>query len=421
MILLGCIADDFTGGTDLADTLCRRGMRAIQLIGPPSEALSIPEADAIVIALKSRTIPAMEAVGLSLDALRWLRKAGARQFLFKYCSTFDSTPAGNIGPVADALLNELGQETTIACPAYPENGRTVYQGHLFVGDGLLSESPMRHHPITPMTDSDLVRLLSAQTQGRVGLIPYAVVSQGPEAIRQAYERLRVDGFRYAVVDALTERHLEDLAIAFADLTLLTGASGIAVGLPGNFRRLGLLHNLDLTSQLPNVDGYSAIISGSCSAATLAQVTAVKDSWPAFYVDPITLAAGENVEDRVLSWAEAHINDGPLLIYSSAPPNDVARIQRDLGGDYASQLVEHALANIAQHLIALGVRKMIVAGGETAGAVVQALGIRWLQIGPQIDPGVPWTFSLSGSPLALVLKSGNFGTQDFFVKALEMVR
>jgi 3-dehydrotetronate 4-kinase len=396
-------------------------MSAIQLIGTPSKELAVPETDAVVIALKSRTIPAKAAVELSVTALHWLRNAGARQFLFKYCSTFDSTDVGNIGPVADALLDDLGQDFTIACPAFPENGRTVYQGHLFVGDQLLSDSPMRDHPLTPMSDSNLVRVLGRQTAGRVGLIPYGVVGEGPKAVRHALEQLRSDGFRYVIVDALEERNLEDIGTACEDLPLLTGGSGVAMGLPENFRRRGLLRATDRIPTLPHIDGYSAVLSGSCSTATLAQVAEGKRAWPAFFIDPLALAAGEDVGSSVLSWARPRLKEGPVIIYSSAVPDEVARVQEVLGRERASQLVEHALATVARDLVAIGVRRIVVAGGETAGAVVKGLGIGGLQIGPQIDPGVPWTFSLPGPPIALALKSGNFGTPDFFIKALEMTR
>ncbi len=421
MILLGCIADDFTGATDLANTLVRGGMRTIQLIGTPDAGLLAVDADAIVIALKSRTMPAPAAVHLSLAALRWLRAAGTRQYFFKYCSTFDSTDAGNIGPVADALLEELGEPFTIACPAFPENGRSVYLGYLFVGGQLLSESPMRHHPLTPMTDANLVRVLGRQTPERVGLVSYVTVRRGPDAIHEACRRLRAEGFRYAVVDALEDQHLYDIGTACQDLPLITGGSGVAMGLPANFRRRGLLGDLEAASSLPPVGGYAAVLAGSCSAATLAQVAEMKQRGPSFFVDPMALAGGGDVTGDILRWVKPHLDGGPVLIYSSAPPEDVARAQAALGKERAGALVEHAIASIAQVLVTMGVRRMVVAGGETAGAVVQALGIRGLRIGPQIEPGVPWTLSLGSRETALALKSGNFGSRGFFMKALEMLQ
>jgi 3-dehydrotetronate 4-kinase len=414
-ILLGAIADDFTGATDLANTLVRQGMRTVQLIGVPTAAP--PEAvDAIVVALKSRTIPAPQAVEQSLAALAWLRQAGARQVLFKYCSTFDSTDQGNIGPVADALMQALDTDFTVFCPAFPENGRTIYRGYLFVGDVLLSESGMRDHPLTPMRDANLVRVLGRQTPHKVGLVPLSAVSQGPAAVRAEFARLRASGYRHAILDAVADADLLTLGEAIADLKLVTGGSGIALGLPDNFRRIGLLEATRQADRLPPVRGAAAVISGSCSTATLAQVAAMKAQSPAFEVDPLALAAGQPVAAGALEWATSRLGDAPLLIFASAPPERVRAVQEELGRDRAGTLVEEALAQIARGLIARGVRRLVVAGGETAGAIVQALGITGLRIGPQIDPGVPWTASLGEPTIALALKSGNFGREDFFVRA-----
>jgi len=238
--LLGCIADDFTGATDLANMLVRGGMRAVQTIGVPASDTTI-EADALIVALKSRTIPAEEAVAQSLAALEWLRAQGCRQFLFKYCSTFDSTDKGNIGPVADALLDALGDDFTIACPAFPENGRTIFRGNLFVGDVLLNESGMQNHPLTPMTDPNLVRVLQRQTKSKVGLIAYDVIAKGPQAVRDRIAVLRNEGVRMAVADAVSDADLYVLGEACADLKLITGGSGIALGLP---RNLAIPANVD---------------------------------------------------------------------------------------------------------------------------------------------------------------------------------
>ena len=421
MVLLGGIADDFTGATDLADTLARGGMRTVQLIETPEDGPSPGDVDAVVIALKTRTVPAAEAVARSLGALRWLRDAGARQYFFKYCSTFDSTDAGNIGPVADALLDALGASFTVACPAFPENGRTVYQGHLFVGDQLLSESPMRHHPLTPMTDSNLVRVLGRQTRRRVALIPYATVAAGVDAIHGAMESLRREGSAYAIVDALDSAALDLIGEACEELRLVTGGSGVARGLPRNFRRRGLLAAADAATILASPGGRAAVLAGSCSPATLAQVSSVRDVWPSLAVDPMVLASGTDTAAAVRRWAEAHVAAGPVLIYSTAPPEDVVRVQAALGRERASALVERAFAAIAESLVQLGVRRLVVAGGETAGAVVKALGISALRIGPPIEPGVPWTLSVGPPSIALALKSGNFGTPEFFSRALEMMR
>jgi uncharacterized protein YgbK (DUF1537 family) len=418
--LLGAIADDLTGATDLANTLVKQGMRAVQVIGVPDSPVPIPDTDAIVVALKSRTIPAPEAVAQSRAALAWLKAAGIKQAFFKYCSTFDSTDVGNIGPVADALLEDLGSTFTIACPAFPENKRTIYQGHLFVGDQLLSESSMRHHPLTPMTDANLVRVLGRQTKGKVGLVPYATVDDGARAVWKAIKGLMDEGVRYAITDAIKNRHLMDIGEAVAGLALVTGGSGLALGLPRNFRRFHNLAERTDAPPLPDVKGSSAVLSGSCSAATLGQVEHWQRSCPALSIDVLALAKGADIVGMSLAWARKHLADGPVLIYAGAPPESVQRVQAELGREKAGALVEEALGAIAEGLLMAGVRRLVVAGGESAGAVVQRLGITVLRIGPEIDPGVPWTESLGSPHLALALKSGNFGTPDFFSKALAML-
>jgi len=420
-ILLGCIADDMTGATDLANTLVREGMRTVQMIGVPPADIAVPDSDAVVVALKSRTIPAADAIEQSLAALSWLRPAGARQYFFKYCSTFDSTDQGNIGPVADALLAALGAGFTIACPAFPENGRTIFQGHLFVGRQLLSESGMRHHPLTPMNDPDLVRVLGRQTTAKVDLVPYATVRRGPAAIAAAFAALAAGGARHAIVDAVEDQQLRDIGAAATDLALVTGGSGIAIGLPENFRRKGLLGAAAGADALPAIGGTAAVLSGSASNATLDQVEAFRAARPAFRLDPLALARGQDQAAAAIAWARPLLAAGPVLIYASAPPAEVTAAQAALGRERAGALIEAALATVARGLVEAGVRRLVVAGGETSGAVVQSLGIRALRIGPQIDPGVPATVSLDERPLALALKSGNFGGVDFFAKAIGMLR
>ena len=421
-VLLGCIADDFTGGTDLAGMLVKAGMRTVQMIGVPQEPVgdSIDSIDAVVIALKSRTAPAGDAIAESLAALRWLQQAGCRQFYFKYCSTFDSTPKGNIGPVAEALMDALGSGFTIACPAFPANGRTIYKGHLFVGDLLLSDSGMRHHPLTPMNDASLVRVLQAQTKGKVGLVEHTTVAKGDGEIRSRFKALESEGCNFAVVDAISNDDLMRIGAACADMPLVTAGSGIALGLPQNFRRAGLLAKGLIADVLPPTGGLRAVISGSCSLATQGQVTAMRAMQPAFNVDPFELARGSDVVGAALAWAASRIEAGPVLIYATATPEAVKAVQAQLGTEKAGALVEDAFAAIAKGLVDLGVGQLIVAGGETSGAVVRALGISGLRIGPEIDPGVPWTVGItkdaSARPLALALKSGNFGTPDFFLKA-----
>jgi 3-dehydrotetronate 4-kinase len=422
-VLLGAIADDFTGATDLCNTLVRRGMRTVQLIDVPAPGREIPDAEAVVVALKTRTIQAAEAIGKSLAALGWLQQAGARQILFKYCSTFDSTDAGNIGPVAEALMTALDTDFTLFCPAFPEAGRTIYKGYLFVGDVLLSESGMRDHPLTPMRDPSLLRVLQRQSRGRVGLVPQAIVAGGAGAIRDAFAALRLAGFRHAIVDAIEDRDLEAIGEAADGLELITGGSGIALGLPENFRRRDLLGKGAAADALPRAAGPAAVLSGSCSTATLAQVAHMRERAPVFTIDPVAAAEG-GVAPNALAWAKPLLGDGPILISATAPPEQVAEAQNRLGRERAGAVVEQTLAAIARGLVEAGVRRLVVAGGETAGAVVQALGVTGLRIGRQIDPGVPWTTSLPRNRaeplLALALKSGNFGAPDFFLRAFSVL-
>ena len=419
-IALGCIADDFTGATDLANTLVRAGARTIQTIGVPDDGDPIPDADAVVVALKSRTVPAAEAIADSCHALDWLRAHGAGQIFFKYCSTFDSTADGNIGPVADALLDALAADFTIACPAFPTAGRTIYKGYLFVGDGLLSESGMKDHPLTPMRDASLVRLLAAQTPHAVGLVEQATIRAGAGAVGAAFDDLRAAGNRFAIVDALTDADLLTIGEAVAGLALVTGGSGVAMGLPENLRRGGRLGEA-VVPELPPAAGRRIVLAGSCSAATRAQVARARaDGWPAFTIDPLAIAAGDDVADAALAWLDTIDADAPSLIHSSAPPDEVTRVQARLGVDEAGALVETAMGRIAAGLVARDVHQIIIAGGETAGAAVRGLGVKALRIGPEIDPGVPWTEALSAPPLALALKSGNFGGEEFFAKAFGML-
>jgi uncharacterized protein YgbK (DUF1537 family) len=418
-MLLGCIADDFTGATDLASMLVRGGMRTVQVIGVPDAALAPPDADAVVVALKSRTAPAAEAVADSLAALDWLRRGGARQFFFKYCSTFDSTEAGNIGPVADALIRALDCGFALACPAFPANNRSVYQGHLFVGAALLNESGMENHPLTPMRDANLVRVLSRQTDFTVGLVPYAVVAQGAAAIRRAMTALKEQGRRYAIVDAVGDADLMAIGEAAEAHALITGGSGVAMGLPENFRRAGLLSRAaGDQAALPDIGGHAAVLAGSCSRATLMQIGRARADVPVLDLDALATPDAASLTAQALDWATPRLGAAPVVIAASATPERVAALQQRIGRDAAGALVESVLAAIAEALVARGVRRLVVAGGETSGAVVQRLGVRSLLIGTEIDPGVPWTYAeRDGKPaLKLALKSGNFGTPDFFLKA-----
>ena len=422
-ILLGCIADDFTGATDLANTLVRAGMRVVQAIGVPDDALDVGlDADAVVVALKSRTIAPADAVTQSLAALAWLQRRGAQQIYFKYCSTFDSTPAGNIGPVTEALMAALGTDFTVAAPAFPDNQRTVFKGHLFVGDLLLNESGMQSHPLTPMRDANLVRVLQAQCRGKVGLIDYRSVAAGADAIGARIDQLRREGVRLAVVDTLSNGDLLRLGAALKGMPLVTAGSGLGVGLPANF---GMSPGAG-AGGLPAATGLQAAVSGSCSLATRRQVRSFIDAgWPALGIDPLRIACGIDVVAEALAWAETQLAQGPVLVYSTADPDAVKSVQGRLGVEAAGAMVECAMAAIARGLVLRGVRQLLVAGGETSGACVQSLNIRQLKIGQQIDPGVPWCHALTdvaGAPgLHLALKSGNFGSDDFFSKAFTMLR
>ena len=419
-LLLGCIADDFTGATDLANNLVRAGMRVIQTIGLPGQDLA-PGIDAVVIALKSRTLPVDEAVSQSLAALRWLQSQDCEQVYFKYCSTFDSTPTGNIGPVTEALMDALGEGFTIATPAFPDSGRTVFKGHLFVGDVLLQDSGMRHHPLTPMTDSNLVRVLQAQCARPVGLIDHRVMAAGSEAIAERIASLKQAGVGIAVVDVTSNADLLVLGRALAGLKLVTAASGVAIGLPQNF---GIQPSPD-AGKLPPKTGRCAIVSGSCSTATQRQVAAfIAQGGAAMAVDPLRIASGIDVAAEVLAWAAPCLARGPVLVYATASPEEVSRTQQTLGAGEVGVQIEQTLATIAHGLVALGVRQLVIAGGETSGACVQALGIHGLLIGPQIDVGVPWCHARSdetqggGPGLHIALKSGNFGADNFFTHAFE---
>ena len=414
-MLLGCIADDFTGASDLANTLTASGMRTVQTIGIPQQANI--EADAVVIALKSRSIDAAEAVRQSLGALAWLQAQGATQILFKYCSTFDSTPQGNIGPVTQALLDQLGAAITIACPAFPTNKRTIFMGHLFVGDRLLNESGMQNHPLTPMTDANLVRWLQRQMPGKVGLLDHTVVAGGAAAVQARLKSLAADGVRVAVADAIDDEQLRTLGEGCAELPLITGGSGIALGLPENFRRKG---QLALAAPEPvRVGGRAVILSGSCSSATRAQVERYGKEAPSRLVTADEICERGLTAQQVAQWVLDQPADPAPLVFTSADPAVVAQAQTKYGADKVAQAIESFAGDLAARLQESGFRRFIVAGGETSGAVVQALGVRQLAIGAEIDPGVP---ALRGVDVAvgMALKSGNFGAEDFFSKALRQV-
>jgi 3-dehydrotetronate 4-kinase len=419
---LGCIADDFTGATDLANNLVRSGMRVMQTFGVPTAPLS-SDVDAVVVALKSRTIPASEAIAQSLAALQWLQAQGAVQIYFKYCSTFDSTPAGNIGPVTEALMDALHCKFTIATPAFPDNGRTVFKGYLFAGAVLLNESGMQNHPLTPMTDANLVRVMQAQTQRKVGLIDHTTMAKGTQAITDKIKQLEAEGVGVAIVDATSNEDLKTLGPALKGMALVTAGSGVAIGLPGNW---GLQASAKAAA-LPAPSGFQAIVSGSCSLATQGQVAHyIASGQPSWQFKPLNWTA-QDVPAQIkadvaaaLAWAEPLLSQGPVLVYATTDADTLQKVQAKFGREQAGEWMESALAQVCQGLQALGVKQWVIAGGETSGACVQALNITQMQIGPQIDPGVPWCFAPQHTAGHLTLKSGNFGTPDFFTKAFKVL-
>ncbi|MEC5343403.1 3-oxo-tetronate kinase [Brenneria populi] len=416
MIKLGVIADDFTGATDIASFLVNNGLPTVQLNGVPPSDFQV-ETQAVVISLKSRSCPAEQAVADSLKALAWLQRQACRQFYFKYCSTFDSTAQGNIGPVTDALLEQLGETQTVISPALPVNGRTVYQGHLFVMEQLLSESGMRHHPVTPMTDSSLLRVMERQATGRCGLVPYPVMEQGAAAVQQRLAQLREQGVRYAVLDTLNEQHLLTQGEALRDMKLVTGGSGLAIGLARQWAHAAGASATDAGKPL---SGPGVVLSGSCSVMTNKQVARYREQAAGRAIDVARCLQGDEARREYARELAAWVNErraealAPLL-YATASADDLAQIQRRWGAQASSQAVESLFADVAGQLRRLGVRRFIIAGGETSSIVVQTLGIHAFHIGPSISPGVPWVRSTS-HPLSLALKSGNFGDEDFFARA-----
>ncbi len=419
-MLLGAIADDLTGATDLALMLTRGGMRTVQVMDVPTSSRGLDAFDAVVVALKSRTNPPEEAVAWSLASADALLALGAEQLFFKYCSTFDSTDRGNIGPVAQALVDKLGGGLTLATPAFPRTGRTVYQSNLFVNGVPLAESPMKDHPLTPMRDSNLKRVLQRQTALPVGAIVYETIAEGSNAIAKAFAQAEAGGDRILIVDAIADADLMEIGRAADGMRLVTGGSGVAMGLPQNFARRGRLKPAPVPTAITAPKGRRAILAGSCSVATRGQVErAIAAGLPVLRIDPMAVVRAETTPDTVAAWAVKQSEVQPVLVYSSADPETVAAAQAALGREKAGTVVEDLLAAVAEKLVAAGTTGLIVAGGETSGAVVNRLGIAALEIGPEIDPGVPWCRAV-GRDLVVALKSGNFGAPDFFLKAWEQL-
>jgi uncharacterized protein YgbK (DUF1537 family) len=427
-LALGCIADDYTGASDLANTLTRNGLRTVQTIGVPSDDLKLPEIDAVVVSLKSRSIEAGLAVERSRAAEKWMRSRGVQHVLFKICSTFDSTDAGNIGPVMDALCADAKDAIVLVTPAFPETGRTVYQGNLFVGAVPLNESPLKDHPLNPMHDSNLMRVLARQSRTSIGLVDLAVITRGAEAVRSHLAGLAAKGFGAAIADAVFERDLETIGTVALDHRVSVGASGIGLGLARALVASGRVKATATTdiSDTP-VGGQAACLAGSCSQATLGQIARAEAIMPVLHLDPEQVVAGRAETERALGWARERLGKGPVLIASSSTPDQVAALQARHGRDAAGHAIEQAMADLAQGLVAAGVRRLVVAGGETSGAVVDRLGIPGFLVGPEIAAGVPVLRAVGGrkaerdGEMLLALKSGNFGGPEFFADALRLMR
>jgi uncharacterized protein YgbK (DUF1537 family) len=423
-LALGCIADDYTGASDLANTLTRSGLRTVQTIGVPSDDLALPEVDAVVVSLKSRSIEAALAVAGSRAAEKWLRGRGADHVLFKVCSTFDSTDAGNIGPVMDALRADSGDDIVLVTPAFPETGRTVYQGNLFVGPVPLNESPLKDHPLNPMHDSNLVRVLGRQSKAKIGLVDLAVIARGPDAVRAHLADLSIRGFGAAIADAVFARDLETIGVVALDHRLSVGASGIGLGLARALVASSRVksHAPDAMAETP-VGGPAACLAGSCSQATLQQIVNAERVMPVLHLDSEKAVAGKAEAQRAVGWANEHLSKGPILIASSATPDQVAALQARHGREAAGHAIEQAMADIAQGLVQSGVRRLVIAGGETSGAVVDRLKIPGFLVGAEIAAGVPVLRAVGAQAgeMLLALKSGNFGGPEFFSDALKLMR
>ena len=422
-LALGCIADDYTGASDLANTLTRCGLRTVQTIGVPDDALALPDVDAVVVSLKSRSITAAEAVNRSRAANKWLRGHGAAHVLFKICSTFDSTDAGNIGPVMDALRADCGDAIVLVTPAFPGTGRTVFQGNLFVGAVPLSESPLKDHPLNPMRDSNLVRVLFRQSKIKIGLLDLATVARGADAIRRRLAELVSQGFGAAIVDAVFDDDLETIGQVASEHRLSVGASGMGLGLA---RAIVASKGRAQTRAAPSgagpIGGPVACLAGSCSQATLAQIAEAEKSMPVLRLDPENIVSGNSEVERALEWARSHLSEKPILIASSSTPDQVAALQKKHGREAAGHAIEQAMAAISDRLVDAGVRRLVIAGGETSGAVVDRLGIPGFLVGAEIAPGVPVLRAVGWQrgEAVMALKSGNFGGPNFFNDAIRLM-
>ena len=419
---LGCIADDYTGASDLANTLTRAGLRTVQTIGVPADDLKLPEVDAVVVSLKSRSIEASIAVERSLAAEKWMRGRGAAHVLFKICSTFDSTDKGNIGPVTDALRAASGDAIVLVTPAFPETGRTVYKGNLFVGSVPLNESPLKDHPLNPMHDSNLVRVLARQSKTGIGLVDLATLSRGADAVRARLADLAKQGNGAAIIDAVFDSDLETIGKVAVSHRLSVGASGIGLGLARALAGETAQSAAAEVTEKP-VGGPAACLAGSCSQATLGQIASAETIMPVLHLDPDQVIKGKDEARRALAWARERLGSHPVLIASSAAPDQVAALQARHGREASGHALEQAMADIAEGLVGGGVRRLVIAGGETSGAVVDRLGIPGFLVGAEIAAGVPVLRAVGArqGDMLIALKSGNFGGPEFFSDALALMR
>ena len=419
---LGCIADDYTGASDLANTLTKCGLRTVQTIGIPADSFSLPDVSVVVVSLKIRSIAAAEAVAQARAADAWLRKRGASHVMYKICSTFDSTDEGNIGPVLDALRADAGEAIAVVTPAFPETARTVYQGNLFVGAVPLNESPLKDHPLNPMRDANLVRVLARQSRSKVGLVDLKTVVAGAAAIRARLADLAKEGNGAAIADAVFERDLEALGVAALERSVSIGASGLGLGLARGLIASGAVASTATETMGAPVGGRVACLAGSCSQATLTQIERAEQAMPVLRLDPDGLVDRPQEVQRALAWAGEHLDRGPILLASSAAPDRVAAVQARHGRAETGHAIEQAMATIASGLLDRGARRLVIAGGETAGAVVDRLAIPAFLVGPEIAAGVPVLRTIGAKPaeMVLALKSGNFGGPDFFMDALRLM-
>lgn len=420
-IILAAIADDYTGASDLANTWRKAGLRTVQTIGVPSHIANFADVDAVVVSLKIRSVSADEAVSKALAADAFLRDLGVAHVMYKICSTFDSTDDGNIGQVTDALRGRAGADWSLICPAFPETGRTVYKGHLFVAGQPLNESALRHHPLNPMHDANLVRVLAKQTKHPVHNLDFQTVVQGAAVCREHIETMVKEASCSVVADAILQQDLDILGELGISTPVSTGASGLGAGLARAALRTRIRD--DVMPHLEPVGGHSAILVGSCSMRTLEQIAAAEKHLPILRLDPDQLIASERGVEAAVNFARSGLGRSPFLIAASRSPKEVIEIQRRYGAARAGLAIESALADIAAALVDMGVRRLVVAGGETSGAVVDRLGIEGFEVGEELAPGVPVlrTMGRADGDLLMALKSGNFGGTGFFMEAVSRLK